>query len=131
MNDMSVKSGNNYQIVNSIVSQGIWGWFIQRLSGVLLVVYLGVHLWLVHVGKQDYTAAVVAARLQDVAYQLVIIGLLVVALFHGLNGLRRIIVDVGHLDSSFQRIIAVVVLLIGLAGFYYGILIFNALAESI
>lgn len=66
-----------------------WTWILQRFSGLLLLVFLGGHLWVEHF--MNTSAAVVARRLTHVVDDSLDIGLLVIVLFHGLNGLRGII----------------------------------------
>lgn len=68
-------------------------WVAQALSGVVLVVLLGLHLWTNHTAGGLLTYAAVVQRLQDpVVFGLEVL-FLVVAAFHGMNGLRAVLLD--------------------------------------
>lgn len=70
-----------------------WSWILQRFTGVLLLVFLGGHLWVehfMHVG-QLVRFRLVLIRLSHWLYDGVDLGLLVTVVYHGLNGLRAII----------------------------------------
>ncbi len=66
-----------------------WAWILQRFSGLLLLVFLGGHLWVEHF--MNTSATVVASRLTHVVDDSLDIGLLISVLYHGLNGFRGII----------------------------------------
>ena len=66
-----------------------WVWILQRFSALLLLVFLGGHLWVEHF--MNTSVHVVDTRLTHVVYDSLDIGLLVIVLYHGLNGLRGII----------------------------------------
>lgn len=73
----------------------LWVWIWQRISAVLLLVLVWVHFGIMHF--VDPTASITFAhstlRLKNALYFLVDSGLLILGLFHGLNGLRNIILD--------------------------------------
>src|SRR5262245_52729050 len=83
-----------------------WPWIIQRITGVALVVLLTVHIGVNHFGMlnapgvKDRTRELIV--FSDVAYRLsmflwwaIDLTLLAFVLFHGLNGIRNIALDVG------------------------------------
>lgn len=73
----------------------LWAWIWQRISAVLLLVLVWIHFGIMHF--VDPTASITFAhstlRLQSLLYVIVDSCLLVFGLFHGLNGLRNIILD--------------------------------------
>ena len=74
----------------------VWWWLLQRVSGVLLLGLLGVHLVLTHFvtpGEAVYFAAV-QSRLAVSPMMLVDYSLLFLGLFHGLYGLFIVLKDV-------------------------------------
>ena len=76
-------------------SQGTWPWILQRLTAVLLVLFLGTHLAVLHYvpANMNINVLSVAVRLKSILYMLVDSGLLVLGLFHGLNGIRNVLFD--------------------------------------
>jgi succinate dehydrogenase / fumarate reductase membrane anchor subunit len=81
---------------------GAQGWYWQRVTGVLLAVLLVGHFLLKHFGLEDagahqITYSTVARQLSSpwwVAFEL---GFLVVALWHGLNGVWMAAADYVHI----------------------------------
>lgn len=73
----------------------LWAWIIQRISAVLLLVFVGIHFGIMHFVDPtvEITFADTTLRLKNVLYTIVDAGLLSLGLFHGLNGLRAIIID--------------------------------------
>ncbi|UCE81136.1 MAG: hypothetical protein JSV94_01530 [Methanobacteriota archaeon] len=80
---------------------GTWAWFLQRLSAVLLVVLLGIHLYVSHFMDLDshvadealITFEDVTVRLDQLLYIVVDYSMLAMVLFHGLNGFRTVMFD--------------------------------------
>ncbi len=85
-------------------------WILQRLTAVLLVVFLGLHLWASNF-TVDWTAAFRA---------LVDLALLALALIHGLNGVRAIILDFGP-GLQGRRFLSATLAMLGIAGFLFGV----------
>ncbi len=71
-----------------------WGWVLQRVSAVLLVVFVGGHLWVEH--YMNTSTAEVTRRLSHWVFAGLDIGLLVSVVFHGLNGLYSILREALH-----------------------------------
>ena len=72
----------------------MWSWLFQRITAVLLIVCLAIHLILTHIvniGKIDYGN--IAARLAHGGLTAVDIILLAAGIFHALNGLRMVLMD--------------------------------------
>jgi len=75
---------------------GMWAWMLFRISGLVLVFYLFVHVWVISQGR------VGAASLNDLFEffdkpLLVFLDLMLVAavLYHALNGVRILLMDFG------------------------------------
>ena len=74
---------------------GAWPWLLQRVSATLLLFFVLAHLWIehfMHVGAR-ITYRTVLDRLLQGFYVFVDAGLLAVVVFHGLNGLRNVLVE--------------------------------------
>jgi succinate dehydrogenase / fumarate reductase, membrane anchor subunit len=78
-------------------SGGLAGWFLQRLTGVLLVPVVLVHVWVTHYAftggfhKEEVSYNMVAARLASPWWKLIDIFFLLVVLYHGLRGIWIIV----------------------------------------
>jgi succinate dehydrogenase hydrophobic anchor subunit len=73
----------------------LWAWIFQRISAVLLVLFVAVHFGVMHF--VDPTVEIHFAdsslRLKNFLYFIVDAGLLTLGLYHGLNGVRAVIID--------------------------------------
>lgn len=76
-------------------SNEAWSWFFMRISGLVLVFLALIHFSLTHIINDvtDTDARFVARRWDNPLWRLFDWALLVLALLHGLNGLRWIIDD--------------------------------------
>jgi succinate dehydrogenase / fumarate reductase membrane anchor subunit len=96
--------------------QGIetWAWLLQRITSLFLLLFLGAHLWILHVALvgQSIDIASVANRLRSPFYIGLDVGLLIIVVSHGLNGLRAVLLDFG----MFQQRQSAVTWILGLAG---------------
>jgi len=82
---------------------GFWPWFFQRVSGVLLIFLLAVHIWMGHFsglravidGRQEELVlfSIVQQRLAQGLFIFVDFSLLGLVLYHGLNGMRNILLE--------------------------------------
>jgi succinate dehydrogenase cytochrome b556 subunit len=101
---------------------GMWAWLFQRITAVLLIVCLAIHLILTHIlniGELDYEN--VANRLAHAGVMVVDIVLLAAGIYHALNGLRMVLMD--YWFTSRKRTVALNATLwvIGVAFTAYGI----------
>ncbi len=109
---------------------GTWAWAFQRLSGVLLIVLLGIHIFVSHfmgVGEEEsgetlITFAEVSVRLDQLLYIVVDYSMLAMVLFHGLNGLRTVLLDF-DLFALRRRAIDATLWVVGIATLVWGIAI--------
>lgn len=86
----------------------VWLWLFQRVSAVLLVIILGVHLWLANFGQ--------AASSLRAVLGVVLLGL---ALFHGLNGVRTVIFDF-NIGAQGRKFTTMLLLLLGVVSLLFG-----------
>ena len=86
----------------------VWLWLFQRVSAVLLIIILGVHLWLSNFGQASASLRAILG-----------VALLGLALFHGLNGLRTVVFDfdVGVQGRKFTTML---LLLLGVVSLLFG-----------
>ena len=74
----------------------LWSWLFMRISGILLLVLAVGHVLIMHIpdgGVSRVDFAFVAVRWQSPFWQTWDWALLVLALIHGINGLRNITLD--------------------------------------
>jgi len=85
-------------------------WLLQRITAVLLVVLLGLHLW-----ASNFTTnwAVLLRAGADLS-------LLAIGLFHGLNGVRTVVLDFG-IGEAGRRFLPVGLVMLGVAAFLFGV----------
>lgn len=109
---------------------GTWLWFAQRLSAVLLVVLLGIHIYISHfsgVGEEEsgetlITFGEVSLRLDSLIYVVVDYSMLAMVLFHGLNGTRTVLFDF-DMFAKRKKLVDVALFVVGLAALVWGIFI--------
>lgn len=84
-------------------ASGFWLWFLQRLTGVLLLALVLLHGWFSHFAQIDAVEAglqdepvvfsVVEDRLTRVGFIVLDVALLTLVLYHGLNGVRTVLLE--------------------------------------
>lgn len=109
--------------------QGFWLWFLQRVSGVLLLFFVLAHGAITHfvpiadvrAGLQDHpvTHEVVERRLAQGAMLAFDFALLGLALYHGLNGIRGILME-WSFTARHKKAVTAVLHTVGLAAFVLG-----------
>jgi succinate dehydrogenase / fumarate reductase, membrane anchor subunit len=102
-------------------SNGVWAWLLQRVTAVLLLGLLTIHIAVLHFIRPDgdITFASVHIRLATAIYMAVDYSLLGVVLYHGLNGARNVLLDFTF-GLHMERAISLVLWLVGLVAFVYG-----------
>jgi len=107
---------------------GLWGWLGLYLSGIVLLVLLFAHLILVHyISPQPITFKNTLLALQSPLVRIIDVGLLLFAVFHGMLGLRKIILDLEWMKKKGARYLAWFLMAGGAALLYWGFLIFRRL----
>ncbi len=74
----------------------VWSWFFMRISGIVLLFLVLIHLYVMHIvgsGVERVDYAFVSQRWQNVGWKTFDWAMLFLALLHGINGLRIIIDD--------------------------------------
>jgi len=98
---------------------GYLAWILHRVTGVLLGLYLFLHIWVIHhLAQGEEAFNEVMAVVQSPFFHLMEIGLLGTVVYHGINGLRVVLIDYGNLgkrelmQKAVYAVFAVSVLLI-------------------
>ena len=73
---------------------GMWAWLMQRLTGVLLTLYLFAHITVISTSHRGVEAFDSLSRsIQTPAWLALDVALLIGILFHGFNGIRIVAVE--------------------------------------
>jgi succinate dehydrogenase/fumarate reductase cytochrome b subunit len=107
-----------------VARRGFWGWFLHRVTAVLLLFFLGAHFFYFHYAL-DWPIT-----LQDIRGSLFLrvvdIAILVLLLYHGLYGIRTTLLNFG-IGARAERVLNPVLALIGVAVFIFGLQVFWAI----
>jgi len=109
-------------IQNTRSGENTWLWLLKILTGILLVILLGIHLVVNHFVSENglLTYADVVAYYQNPIIPIMEICFLAAVVSHSLIGLRGIILDLNP-SRSLLKIIDVVLVLGGVSVVIYGI----------
>lgn len=79
-------------------------WLLHRITAVALIVLLIIHFWVLHYMNpaSSPNMADLIYRLRTVSFIVTDYGLLIIALFHGLNGIRNIVIDYTSKESVIR-----------------------------
>jgi succinate dehydrogenase hydrophobic anchor subunit len=100
---------------------GMWPWLGQRVTAVLVMVTIMVHLILTHLfASIPLTFDDIGDRLASTAVLVNDVVLLLAVLYHGLNGVRMVALDWG-LSGGGRRVLDGVLWLVGIAAAIYGV----------
>ena len=98
----------------------VFGWFMQRISALFLVIGMLVHFWVLHYFiEKPITFEKVVARLTSPGWILFDSLLLLAVIYHGLNGIWNILVDYNP-SGVLRKTYGWILFLIGLATFIWG-----------
>jgi len=107
-------------------------WYLQRITGALLLFLLIAHFWVEHFqteqlmrGELNYAA--IRARITQPLWQAIDITFLIIALYHGLNGLRSILLDYSRVSARAASVVTVLLVVIGIVWAWWGIEAFRNL----
>lgn len=77
--------------INTYAGAGMWSWVLQRITGLLLVMYLMVHMWGMHFRFEFKTPLDgVFTYVLSTEFFLIILVLIV---YHGFNGICSVAID--------------------------------------
>ncbi len=107
-------------------------WYLQRITGALLLVLLVVHFWVEHymtvpLMRGELTYSTIHSRISNPYWQAIDIAFLIVALYHGLSGARGIILDYSKIGHNTRRVITALLVVTGLLWAYWGVDAFRKL----
>ena len=92
---------------------GMWAWLLFRISGLILVFYLGAHIIVISTGQFDKLNELME-MFDNPILVLMDLALVVAVLYHALNGVRIILMDFGvgvkRHKAMFWAAMAVVVI---------------------
>ena len=100
---------------------GMWPWLGQRVTAVLVIVTIMIHLVLTHyvaIGNLSYDN--IGERLAAGAVVANDLVLLFAVTYHALNGLRMVVLDWGLSGSGGRRAFDAVLWVVGVAAVVYG-----------
>ncbi|MGY4653277.1 succinate dehydrogenase / fumarate reductase, cytochrome b subunit [Mycobacterium sp. URHB0021] len=95
---------------------GMWSWVLHRISGATIFFFLFVHVLdtaLVRVSPQAYNEVIETYKTPLVG--LMEVGLVAAVLYHGLNGLRVILIDFWQHGPRYQRLMLWIIAAVWLA----------------
>jgi succinate dehydrogenase / fumarate reductase, membrane anchor subunit len=101
-------------------------WYLQRITGLTLLVLLILHFWVEHFTAQVRTGGLTFEIVQQRFFRnpwfvTVDVAFLIVALYHGLNGVRNIIFDFARVTPRFKVAVTLGLFFFGLTIAYWGI----------
>jgi len=101
--------------------RGMWPWFAQRITGALLIILAGIHFFFTHFGIEGFiTFESIAQRVRVPFWFGFDLILLALAIFHGLNGVRAVILDYRP-GSRGERGLTFVLWVAGVVSFVVGV----------
>lgn len=108
--------------------RGFWSWLLQRLSGLFLVFFVGVHIVALHfIRESRIDVAGVFERLHEsplmVAFYLLFV---VTVVHHALNGVWGIALDFAP-STTGRRTLGYILWAVGLLALGYGFIVLRAL----
>jgi succinate dehydrogenase hydrophobic membrane anchor protein len=92
---------------------------IQRLTAVALLVFMTIHMIVVHYPPFHIDFSIIAERMVNPVWKAIEILFLFSVLLHGLAGAYVVLTDYKQV-SKFKTIIAAVVIVVGIAAFIWG-----------
>lgn len=92
---------------------------IQRLSAIALVVFLSLHMIVVHYPPGHLDFSRVLERLADPLWKAIDVAFLIAVLSHALAGTYAVLTDVERV-TPMKRILAGALVVLGIIGFAYG-----------
>ena len=101
---------------------GMWPWLGQRVTAVVILVTILVHLVLTHyvaIGQLSYDN--IGARLATTAVLVNDILLLLAVVYHALNGVRMVVLDYGFKGNTARHGLAAFLWIVGVVAVVYGI----------
>jgi succinate dehydrogenase / fumarate reductase, membrane anchor subunit len=121
-----------------VVGFSFWPWLLQRVTAVGLIVLLPIHIVVGHlfniaeVEHGDLPGLVVFSnvteRLETPTYWVIDLLLLTFALYHGLNGVRNVLLDYG-LRGAGEKVVTGALSVVGIVAFVFGVSVLAAFLD--
>ena len=100
----------------------MWSWLFQRITAVLLIVCLAIHLSLTHIANiGEIDVENIGGRLAHSGLTAVDIILLAAGVFHALNGLRMVLMDYWFTSRARALWLTIGLWVVGVVFLGYGI----------
>ncbi|MBI3683920.1 MAG: hypothetical protein HY235_26390 [Acidobacteria bacterium] len=101
-------------------------WYLQRITGGLLLFLLVAHFWVEHFESEqllrgDLTFDAIRGRISTPLWRGIDIAFLLIALYHGLSGLRNIVLDYSRIGAGAARAITMLLVVVGAFWAWWGI----------
>jgi succinate dehydrogenase hydrophobic anchor subunit len=114
------------------MSRNAFAWYMQRITGALLLPLLIAHFWVEHfMSKEllrgDLTYSAILVRISNPVWQAIDISFLLLGLYHGLNGFYNILLDYGKIGQHAANIALTLIVIGGVAWAVWGVLAFHNL----
>ncbi len=104
--------------------EGMWSYVFHRISGIALVVYLMMHIWVIHnVQKGPETFDNLMKLLHKPLFRLGEAALLAAILYHSVNGIRLVLMDAGFGMRAYKKTFWIVFCVCAVLGVVGGIII--------
>ena len=108
------------------MSRNVIGWYLQRITGAALLLLLVAHFWVEHfmnaeLRRGELTYELIAGRISNPLWQRIDIAFLLIALYHGLNGVRNIVLDYSRVGPLAARAFTALLVAAGAVWAYWGI----------
>jgi succinate dehydrogenase hydrophobic anchor subunit len=110
-------------------TSGFWLWLLQRFSGLLLLFLVLLHGWFTHfaligdvqagIHEEVVLYDIVKGRLTQTVFIILDFSLLAVVLYHGLNGIRNILLEWKPVAQQ-QLAVALSLWALGIVAFFFG-----------
>ena len=111
---------------------GLPGWLLLYVTGALLLFFLLSHVWLSVYGSfQPFTLKATQLLLRSTFIRVVELGLLLLAVVHGMIGVKRIILELDLVKKRGAQYLNWFFLLAGTLIFVFGLYIFAFLSSEI
>ncbi len=112
--------------------RNVINWYLQRITGAALLILLVAHFWVEHfmsaeLRRGELTYQAILSRISNPVWQWIDISFLLLALYHGLNGLRNIVLDYSRVGARAAQAITGALAAVGMVWAYWGIEAFRNL----
>lgn len=97
----------------------MWIFIMQRISAIALLVFLTIHMIVVHYPPFHIDFSRIVERMDQPLWKAIDIAFLFFVLIHALLGAYMVLTDVERVDR-YKRVLAGAAIVIGVAAFIYG-----------